>query len=154
MNLRTKSQKGFTIVELLIVIVVIAILAAISIVAYTGVQNNARNTARAADAKVVVDAINAYYADKGVWPGATLGAAPADTFHGAVQRDLATFTTVTTSDAVRGRITGAAPDAANPDRIQVTRLNTSSEISGVRVSYFKIGESTPLTYTAGSGSGS
>ena len=44
MNLKTK-QKGFTLVELLIVIVVIAILAAISIVAYTGIQNRAREAA-------------------------------------------------------------------------------------------------------------
>ncbi|OYX53650.1 hypothetical protein B7Y92_02275 [Candidatus Saccharibacteria bacterium 32-50-13] len=55
MNLQT-NQKGFTIVELLIVIVVIAILAAISIVAYTGVQENARNTQRVANAKSVIDA--------------------------------------------------------------------------------------------------
>lgn len=40
----TKSKSGFTIVELLIVIVVIAILAAIFIVAYTGIQNRAYNT--------------------------------------------------------------------------------------------------------------
>lgn len=35
----TKSKSGFTIVELLIVIVVIGILAAITIVAYNGIQN-------------------------------------------------------------------------------------------------------------------
>lgn len=39
-----KNQSGFTIVELLIVIVVIAILAAITIVGYTGIQNRAKES--------------------------------------------------------------------------------------------------------------
>jgi len=40
-----QKQSGFTIVELLIVVVVIAILAAITIVAYNGIQNRAKNSA-------------------------------------------------------------------------------------------------------------
>ena len=39
------SETGFTIVELLIVVVVIAILAAITVVAYNGIQNSARYSA-------------------------------------------------------------------------------------------------------------
>ena len=42
-------QKGFTIVELLIVIVVIGILAAITIVAYNGIQKRAVNTSIESD---------------------------------------------------------------------------------------------------------
>lgn len=42
---KNKYSSGFTIVELLIVIVVIGILAAITIVAYNGVQNRARTSA-------------------------------------------------------------------------------------------------------------
>lgn len=40
-----RSRQGFTIVELLIVVVVIAILAAITIVAYNGIQNRAKESA-------------------------------------------------------------------------------------------------------------
>ena len=44
-----RSQSGFTIVELLIVIVVIAILAAITIAAYNGIQQRARDSAAKSD---------------------------------------------------------------------------------------------------------
>lgn len=43
------SRSGFTIVELLIVIVVIAILAAITVVAYSGIQNRTYDSAVKAD---------------------------------------------------------------------------------------------------------
>ena len=44
-----QKQKGFTIVELLIVVVVIAILAAVTVVAYTGISDQARESKINAD---------------------------------------------------------------------------------------------------------
>ncbi len=51
-------QAGFTIVELLIVIVVIAILASITVVAYNGIQQRARDSRRAQDIAVIQKALN------------------------------------------------------------------------------------------------
>lgn len=61
-------QAGFTIVELLIVIVVIAILASISIVAYTGIQARANDAALQGDTDVLKKAMELYYIDKGSYP--------------------------------------------------------------------------------------
>lgn len=63
-----RKYKGFTIVELLIVIVVIAILAAISIVAYNGVQERARFVAMRSDLSSLNKAIQLYYAKYGSYP--------------------------------------------------------------------------------------
>lgn len=64
----TKSSKGFTIVELLIVIVVIAILAAIAIVSYTGIQNRAYNSAAANDAAMFAKKLELIKAELGRYP--------------------------------------------------------------------------------------
>ncbi len=68
MLMPTKRQEGFTIVELLIVIVVIAILATISIVAYSGVQGRARDAKRQADLSTIVKLLEVYHADNGGYP--------------------------------------------------------------------------------------
>ena len=51
------KQKGFTIVELLIVIVVIAILAAITIVAYNGIQTRAKTERANSELRMLEKAI-------------------------------------------------------------------------------------------------
>lgn len=60
-----KKQTGFTIVELLIVIVVIGILAAITVVAYNGIQERARDTQRITDIAAIGRALQLWSIDSG-----------------------------------------------------------------------------------------
>lgn len=64
------KKSGFTIVELLIVIVVIGILAAITIVAYNGIQNRSKNAKTVSAITAWSKAIKLYNADTGTWPSA------------------------------------------------------------------------------------
>jgi type IV pilus assembly protein PilA len=66
-NIKTK-QKGFTIVELLIVIVVIAILAAISIVAYNGIQNRGKASAAKSAAAALQKKAEIYSTENSQYP--------------------------------------------------------------------------------------
>lgn len=65
---KTPREAGFTIVELLIVIVVIGILAAITIVAYNGIQNRANDIAIQSDMQNLGKKIELYYAEYGEYP--------------------------------------------------------------------------------------
>lgn len=66
-----KSNRGFTIVELLVVIVVIGILAAITIVSYSGVTTRARNTQAQSNANSAQSVAETYFADAGYYPVTT-----------------------------------------------------------------------------------
>lgn len=61
-------QKGFTIVELLIVIVVIGVLAAIVIVSFNGIQTRAQNTQKYNELKSWQKAFETYKAGQGNYP--------------------------------------------------------------------------------------
>lgn len=64
------KQKGFTIVELLIVIVLIGILAAITIVAYNGIQQRGRNAQTIAAVNSYKKGFMLYVAANGSYPAA------------------------------------------------------------------------------------
>jgi len=66
--LKYKSQKGFTIVELLIVIVVIGILAALVLNTFAGVQKRARDTERQTDVTAIATQLEKAYTDNGGYP--------------------------------------------------------------------------------------
>ncbi len=67
-SFKNKTSKGFTIVELLIVIVVIGILAALVITTYNGIQQKARDTERKTDINAIHGQVEAYQAQNGKYP--------------------------------------------------------------------------------------
>lgn len=61
-------SRGFTIVELLIVIVIIGILAALVIVAFNGMQNRANDASIQTDLRNASQKIETFYVDNGDYP--------------------------------------------------------------------------------------
>lgn len=68
MNKLKLSQKGFTIVELLIVIVIIGILATIGFVAFSGAQNKANKSKAESTVSQVKSKLGEYYATNNTYP--------------------------------------------------------------------------------------
>jgi general secretion pathway protein G len=62
------KQRGFTIIELLIVIIVIGILATLVITTFSGIQRNARNRTREADLNALHSQLEYYYGQNGRYP--------------------------------------------------------------------------------------
>ncbi len=115
--LKTQSQKGFTIVELLIVIVVIGILAALVLNTFSGVQRRARDTQRRTDINSMATQLEVYYNDNGGYPLAanvtTTDLKGLDA--GAIQPPNSTQTTVKALSA-----------AATADAVAATGLNPAT----------------------------
>jgi type II secretion system protein G len=68
MPITLKKSQGFTIIELLIVIVIIAILAAITLVAYNGIIARADDSAVQSDLKSNAKLLELYKVDNGSYP--------------------------------------------------------------------------------------
>lgn len=136
------KQSGFTIVELLIVIVVIGILAAITIVAYSGITARANGTkaqTNAANTQKVAEAINA---DTGNYPATA-----------------AAFATGSTSTKEPTGIT-VIPDAAASTATSANGLTTvayacltsCTNPTGGRIAWYDFSSSTVKYIYVGAGS--
>jgi len=66
-----KFSKGFTLIEMLIVITIIALLASLILVGMGGARAKTRDSRRVADLHNVMNALELYYAKKGEYPGGT-----------------------------------------------------------------------------------
>jgi len=83
-----KNERGFTIMELLVVIVIIGVLAAIGVPAYNNMTARARTTACDANKRIISTGVGMYYAEHGAYKKLVDGAATGNTIE---LTDLAGF---------------------------------------------------------------
>lgn len=69
--------RGFTLVELLVTISILAILMTIAMISYSGIQKNARDGKRKSDISIIQSALEQYHADSGYYPASPLSAGSA-----------------------------------------------------------------------------
>lgn len=89
-------KRGFTIIELLVVMAIIAMLASIMFVVFSGLQAKSRDTRRLEDVREIEKALSLYYIDGNRYPQAV------------------TPVTITGSDAVSTALVNAGAIAAVP----------------------------------------
>lgn len=68
---KRKGAEGFSVVELLIVIVVIGILSALVVITYSGIQAKSRDTERKSDISELSSRLEAYFAQNAKYPTLT-----------------------------------------------------------------------------------
>jgi len=125
------TQSGFTIVELLIVIVVIGILAAITIVAYNGIQARGKNSAAQAAATTVVKKAELYNTEIGYYPlgmSALTGAASTESYNVTGIVYIGNHTNDTPTNMVVFYVCGSGSPAS-------AAAITSANVTGGRIYY-------------------
>ncbi len=148
MTTQTKSR-GFTIVELLIVIVVIAILAAITIVAYNGITRSANASAAKSNADSIRSYAGAYQASEdgnGIFP-AISGSSLATTSVASLPAGI-TITGTTALSATNGKTTIGYARTTGNNGACIAYWNYAA--TSPAVEYLYVGDARTGGYSAGS----
>ena len=142
-------QKGFTLIELMIVIAIIGILAAIAIPAYQDYTVRAQVTEGLSLAAGLETAISEYYASHGTWPAATVTTAPPTGLglQGTVVGKYGTMD-VYANGVIQMKFSATAPSAASK-ALDNAILGISAGLDGNGDLVWVCGNATPPTLTGG-----
>ncbi|MFZ1258819.1 MAG: prepilin-type N-terminal cleavage/methylation domain-containing protein [Candidatus Saccharimonas sp.] len=141
---QTKAS-GFTIVELLIVVVVIAILAAITIVAYNGIQTRANTSAAKGNAATLQKKIEMFASVTNALPAA--GTSLTTQLNGQAESAI-TGTGITVTAAA------ANPDSANgKNTFRLRFCSAPAGATGFEIGYYDYSASTAGTIATITGGG-
>ena len=94
-----REESGFTLIEMLIVLVIIGILLAIAVPSYLGFKDRASKSAAQANVRSAVPAVEAYYADTGHYTNMALASGDAPDTGGLKGIDAGVKLTVVSAGA-------------------------------------------------------
>jgi prepilin-type N-terminal cleavage/methylation domain-containing protein len=119
-NRRMNDERGFTLIELMVVVIIVGVLAAIAIPLYTGYIKNARTSEGIARLGAIMTAAKAYHQRYSAWPATSTAegfyADFSDTEHFSYSQTAAGYTVTATGKNVDGMsgvsitMTCATPD--------------------------------------------
>ena len=101
------GERGFTLIEILIVVAIIAVLASAVLIGLGPIQRQGRDARRISDLRQVQNALELYYGKCGYYPGTTQATSPCGAFSA-----ISAWTDVTT--ALVGSVLGVAQIPNDP----------------------------------------
>lgn len=137
-----KDERGFTIVELLIVIVIIGILAALVIIAYSGITNRAKAQSAQATASALQKKIEAYAADQsGTYPAMTTAAGLTTALNAVNVSNIS-------SSGISITAAGSVSDTNGQKTVAIESCTAGG--TGYRIRYWDYAATTPALIAGGS----
>ncbi|MCP9454098.1 MAG: prepilin-type N-terminal cleavage/methylation domain-containing protein [Candidatus Nanosynbacter sp. P11B_S7_bin.28.1] len=139
MTTKNIKNQGFTLVELLIVIVIIAILTVVSLVAYNGLQNQAKTSAAKSAADAVAKKAELYNTAKSSYPDGLGDLTNTADSGQPYYLDVNTVKTPSSAFPAVGTAINPAPSEANT--VEYVKCTGASGNTGAHVKYYNFSTS-------------
>ena len=146
MTTKNIKNQGFTLVELLIVIVIIAILTVVSLVAYNGLQNQAKTSAAKSAADAVAKKAELYNTAESKYPANLTDLTNPAKSGEPYYLDVKTVNEPATGTSLTA---GTAPKEANT--IEYAPCPSTGNATGAHVKYYNFSSNTVEERTVGTG---